>query len=134
MPRRSSAALAIAPQPIERVERLYAPHELTVEQAKVWTGIVSGHPADWFAAGAVPVLMQLCRHVVISNRLSHLIDHTSDNNKMLSYLKELRAESDIIRKLASSLRITPQSLTNHNGNKKQFDTIDNPWSHNADAC
>jgi len=40
----------------------------------------------------------------------------------------------MIRKLSSSLRITPQSLLNHNGNKKPLGAIiTSPHSRIADA-
>lgn len=123
--------MLVAPQPIERVERLRPPHHLVDEQVEVWQAIVSGHPADWFDAGAAPVLAQLCRHVVMSNRLAELIERTDDTEMMLTIIREQRAESNEIRKLATALRITPQALTNHRGNKKQFNTS-KPWQFNVE--
>jgi hypothetical protein len=44
-------------------------------------------------------------------------------------IKEQRLESVIISRLSTTLRLTPQSLTNHDGNKKQVNTLNRPWSY-----
>lgn len=88
---------------------------------------MNGHPPDWFEAGALPVLVQLCRHIVIGNRLAEMIEWAEEADEMLPLLKEQRAESDIVRRLATSLRITPQALTNHRGNKNSSST-NKPWA------
>jgi hypothetical protein len=70
----------------------------------------------------------------MSNHLATLIDDTEDRCQLVALLKEQRAESDCIRQLATSLRITPQSLTHHRGNKKQITLVRSPHSRiTADA-
>jgi len=126
--RPSAASLMLAPQPLDVIERLKPPHHLVDEQVEVWQAIVSGHPADWFDAGSVPLLAQLCRHVVIGNRIAELVERTDDTETLLAVLKEQRAESEAVRKLATSLRITPQSTLNHRGNKRSGVGITRkPW-------
>ena len=94
----------------------------------MWQDIVNGHPADWFDAGSVPLLAQLCRHVVISHRLAEWAEQsTNDIGALLLVIREQRAESEAIRRLATSLRITPHALTNHRGNKAPHVTAIRPW-------
>jgi len=63
-----------------------------------------------------------------------MVAQAADKHELLELLKEQRGESDMIRKLSSSLRITPQSLLNHNGNKKPLGAIiTSPHSRIADA-
>ena len=128
--RKSAAALSVVPRVLERVERLKPPEVLDIEASAVWVGIVNGHPADWFDAGAVPLLTQLCRHVVITNRIDAMIGQVGNNATMLNLLNVQRLESDCIRKISTSLRLTPQSLINHNANKNksQSSNIHTPWS------
>jgi hypothetical protein len=126
-PRSAASLMLAAPQPLDVIERLKPPHHLVDEQVEIWQAIVSGHPADWFDAGSVPVLAQLCRHVVMSNRLAELIERTEETDELLLVIREQRSESEVIRKLCTSLRITPQSLTNHRGNKKPQITAIRPW-------
>jgi hypothetical protein len=132
--RPSSASLMLATQRLDTMERLKPPHGLGHEQLEVWWLIVSGHPADWFDVGSVALLTQLCRHVVMSNRVAGLLDEAEDTAQLMELLKEQRAESDAIRKLSSSLRITPQSLINQRGNKKPLSAIiSSPHSRIANA-
>ena len=125
--RPSANALSIVPTTLEVIDRPAPPHGFGDEHAAHWNAIVNGHPPDWFEAGALPVLAQLCRHIVIGNRLAEMIEWTEEADEMLPLLKEQRAESDIVRRLATSLRITPQALTNHRGNKKSSST-NKPWA------
>jgi hypothetical protein len=65
----------------------------------------------------VPLLAQLCRHVVMADRVAVLIEHTEDTAALLTLLGTQRMESEAIRKLALTLRLTPQSLVTKRGNK-----------------
>jgi hypothetical protein len=123
------SSLVVVPRAVtELIKRLPPPRSLTDEQAEVWSAIVSGHPADWFSAGSVPVLTQLCRHVMICQRLTELIEMGNEED-WLELIKEQRQESAIVTRLATSLRLTPQSLTDHtSGNKKQAPAVNRPWA------
>jgi hypothetical protein len=127
--RPSTASLMITtPQALDVIERIKPPHQLVDEQVEVWHAIVSGHPADWFDQGSVPLLAQMCRHVVMGNRIAELIERSEDTETLLLLLKEQRAESETVRRLATSLRITPQSLSNHRGNKRSGVSLTRkPW-------
>jgi hypothetical protein len=124
------SALAVVPRSVaEVIERIQPPSTLTNEQAEVWHAIVVGHPADWFASGSIPVLAQLCRHVVIVQRLAELLEH-GDEAEWFNLVKEQRAESMLIARLANMLRLTPQSLIDHtSGNhKKHLTPVGRPWA------
>jgi hypothetical protein len=127
--RRSSASMVVRPRTVtEVIERIQPPRHMAADQVEVWHGIVSGHPPDWFPAGSIPILIQLCRHVVISDRLAELIEGTEDKDEWSALLRDQRQESEEIRRLATSLRLTPQSLLNHHGNKQQIKATNRPWT------
>jgi hypothetical protein len=118
--------LSIVPSRLERIERLQPPDCLDLEQAAVWVAIVDGHPADWFDAGAIPVLTQLCRHVAATDRIARMVRYARNHAALLALLVHQRAETEQVRKLSVSLRLTPQSLINHNGNKKPLAVVSSP--------
>ena len=125
---RPKSLALVAPQRItDRIERLKPPRQLTEAEAEVWRVIVHGQPADWFGAGAIPVLAQLCRHVVLSNRVAELINNTEDQAQWLPLLKEQRAESDAINRLTRSLRLTPITL-HHEEKKNRITAVNQPWA------
>ena len=128
--RPSGASRAIAPRgATEIIERLSPPKGMGVFEVEIWSAIVEGHPPDWFSAGSVPLLVQLCRHVALSDCLAELIDGNGNEEDWLGLLKEQRQESAIICRLATSLRLTPQSLIDHtSGNKKQITAVNRPWA------
>ena len=119
---------------VERIERAQPPHYLSDEQANVWHGIVQGHPPDWFDAGGLPLLAQLCRHIVIANRIAEIIERADGEHEIFMLLKEQRLESVTIAKLSMNLRLTPQSLLNQSGNKKpqRGGGFRTPWNRHID--
>jgi hypothetical protein len=54
-----------------------------------------------------------------------MIETTGNNATLLNLLTHQRAESDAIRRLSASLRLTPQTLINHNGNKQKQGSVIN---------
>lgn len=137
--RPSNAALALmAPAPVETVERQRPPHELTDEEVEVWAAVVDSLPADWFTRSNVPLLGQYCRHVVQGKRIAELIEKatsdidpgtkrptlTIDDYDRLLRMQE--RESRTMTTLATKMRITPHSLSNHRGNKIQTPAR-KPW-------
>jgi hypothetical protein len=130
--RRSASSMMVRPRAVtEVIERIKPPGHMMADQVAVWHAIVSGHPAEWFPSGSIPILIQLCRHVVISDRLAELIECTEDKNEWTALLRDQRQESEEIRRLATSLRLTPQSLLNHHGNKQQINATNRPWAEEA---
>jgi len=71
--RRSAAALTVVPLG-EAVPRQRAPAELTRDEARVWDGIVSAEPADWFSGSTRPILAQYCRHIIAARRVAGMIE------------------------------------------------------------
>lgn len=116
---------------VEAVRRPDPPATLTPEQCEVWGQVVDTHPADWFGASAYPVLEQYCRHVTAARQVAALIENLSRRKRvpidaLTELFKSQERESRMIASLATKLRVTPQSTTNHRGNKIA-DAFDNPW-------
>jgi hypothetical protein len=130
---RKSAASLLLPKPAKPdvVERQRPPHHLTDEEVEVWADVVNAESADWFSPSTVPILAQYCRHVVQAKRLGELLERatsdpalTIDNYDRL--LKMQERESRAIASLATKMRISQQSTTNHRGNKRPIATR-KPW-------
>ena len=121
--RKSGEALAVISQPLDVVERLRAPHELTDEETEVWAAVVNSEPADWFAPATVPMLVQYCRHVIHARRIDELLDRATSDKEMTieDYERLLRMqerETRAIAMLATRMRLSQQSTINHRGHKK----------------
>lgn len=122
---KSSASLSVLtadPSKIEIVERQKPPHDLSDEEVEIWHAVVSSVAADWFTRGTTPLLSQYCRHAVQARRLAELIEKaTSDPELEIKdydrLLKMQQRESAAISMLATKMRISQQSTTNHRGNK-----------------
>lgn len=131
--RKSGASLAIASpiDAIQIIDRQKAPHELTDEEVEVWVSVTSSEAADWFTPGNTPLLTQYCRHVVRARHLAEMIDRATSSKdlEIADYdrlLKMQERESRAISTLATKMRISQQSLTNHRGNKKPS-ALRKPW-------
>lgn len=106
------AELAIGPIKIDRLE---PPYSLTDQEVSVWRMVTGAVSADHFAASHIPLLTQLCRHCVSSDRISMLIEQLCKQRKLAtaelqSLLATQSAESSAIVRIMRSLRLTPQSL------------------------
>ena len=117
--------------PVETVARQRPPHELTDEEVEVWAAVVQDQPADWFSPSTVPLLASYCRHVVSARRVAELIERATSHPELsvVDYdrlLKTQRGESSALAQLATKMRVSQQSLTNHRGNKTQHATR-KPW-------
>jgi hypothetical protein len=127
----SAAALEIVPKVFDRVERLRPPAELTDEETEVWAGVVNTQPADWLSPGAAPLLAQYCRHVVQAKRIAGLLDQATQDPTLgvKDYDRLLRLqqrESLVLALLATKMRLSQQSTTNHRGNKRPT-AARKPW-------
>lgn len=119
----SATSLETLTSPIQVVPRQAAPHDLNDEETEVWVRVIGVHPADWFDASNSPLLVQYCRHVVHARRLAELIEKamSDKDTSVVDYdrlLKMQDRESKAIAGLATKMRISQQSTTNHRGNKK----------------
>jgi hypothetical protein len=112
--RKSLASLMVGPKgPV--IDRPPAPYCLTDAEVEVWNQIVNSMAADYFAPSHHPLLCQLCRHTVASNRVGQLIEACCKRRRIstleLQTLHSMQqSESAAIVRLARSLRLTPQSV------------------------
>lgn len=115
--RKAAAALEVASigrNGITTVRRPGPPAELSDEMAEEWRRIVNGKPSDWFDAGAQPVLVQFCRHILAARRVGQLIAQQEasedyDVDRHLALLRAQERQTAAIKAAATSLRLTPQS-------------------------
>jgi hypothetical protein len=139
MARQSAAARQIAQvasvTSIDRIRRLRTPAELNDEQRAEFRRVVDEMPAEWFAPAHVMGLVQYCRHVAAAKRVAQLIDEmllqpVIDKDELASLYKAQEAESRIIIRLMTALRITPQSIecSRVSPLKLQKPDKNNPWS------
>lgn len=131
--RKSTAALTIASlaKQVETIERQKPPHDLTDEEVEVWVSVTNSEPADWFSPSTAPLLAQYCRHVIHARRLAELIEKAvADPELSLKnydrLLKMQDRESRAVAMLATKMRISQQSTTNHRGNKRPS-VVKKPW-------
>lgn len=98
------------------ITRPDAPYMLRCpEEVAVWRSIVDALPADYFAPTTFPLLIQLCRHVVLADRVAQLIEAFCKRKKIdypeLAALGTMQSvESANIIKLSRQLRLSPQSI------------------------
>lgn len=115
MPRKSAAALAMAPlTPRHVTPRLAVPAMLANAEGDVWRATVGALPAQWFGIEQAPLLERYCRHVVRSRCLETLLrdsDPAADLDRYTKLARLVGEESGRILALARSLRLTVQSRT-----------------------
>lgn len=137
--RKSAASLEIATASrIETIERPNCPHDLNDEESEVWFTVVNRLPADWFPAETHPLLIGYCRTTVQARRVAELIEKaTSDIDpetkeatlSVAGYDRLLKMQARLcatLAMLATKMRLSQQSTTNHRGNKKQT-SPKKPW-------
>ena len=99
------------------INRPEPPYTLTDAEADVWRMIVNAMPADHFAASHFPLLIQLCRHVVSSDRVKLLIEQFCkrkqiDYTGMQTLLAMQTSESNsIVRTHALAATVTAIGLS-----------------------
>ena len=129
--RKSQASLQVV-QGVSAIERQQPPVELTEEQFSVWNRVDDAMPADHFGTESVDLLVSYCRHVVSSKRVAEMIYAAeADSETSLDDLDKLykmqEREGRAASSLATRLKITPQALTNHRGNKAATRPTKKPW-------
>ena len=122
------------PTSIDRTARQKPPHDLSDEACEIWVSVVNSEPADWFSPATVPLLAQFCRHCVQARFVAELIEKTTNNKKATigdldKLFKMQQRETATIMTLATKMRLSQQSVTNHRGNKKSHETRTSarPW-------
>jgi hypothetical protein len=110
-----------------------APYTLTDTEADEWHAIVASMQPDYFQRSHYPMLSQLCRHIVTSNRVAQLIETTCKQKKLnreeLASLLVLQGkESAAIVGLCRQLRLSHQSIYRADSTKQRpVAMIDAPW-------
>jgi len=126
------AELVVGPVVINRPE---PPYQLTDVEADVWRMIVGAMPADHFAPSHFPLMIQLCRHVVTSDRVKLLIEQLCkkkqlDCDRLQALLAMQTSESSSIVRLMRSLRLSPQSVIRAESAKlRPMSAALAPWHH-----
>ncbi|MHC2530579.1 hypothetical protein [Bradyrhizobium diazoefficiens] len=130
----SSAARDVIGLLAETTERPDAPYTLTDTEANEWRAIVAAMPAQYFARTQYPLLTQLCRHVVASNRVAMLIESVCkqkaiDRAELVSLQAAQAAETSAIIRLSRSMRLTHQSVyrASATGKLTPQPVIEAPW-------
>jgi hypothetical protein len=122
------------------IERPDAPYNLTDAEADEWRAIVASMPPEHFSRVHYPMLTQLCRHKVQSDRVAQLVETVCKKNPkgpaskgfdMTEYdhLLGMQArESAAIIRLMRSMRLTQQSLYRADSAKpRPVSMIKAPW-------
>jgi phage terminase small subunit len=103
--RKSAAALnAIAQQ-----DRPDAPKHLSREEADEWRRVVERMPAGWFPAETHGLLECYCAHVTMARFIQAQIRSDRSLENIARWAKAHEAETAAVARLATKLRITPNS-------------------------
>lgn len=115
MPRKSAAALAVV-VPVDGVsclpQRPQPPAHLSAAAAIVWRSVTASRPAEYFDAGAVPLLAAFCVATAELHRVTEALALASPVDELERYAKLVRASDALAGRagmLATKLRLTPQS-------------------------
>jgi hypothetical protein len=97
------------------INRPEPPYTLTNAEADVWRMVTNAMPADHFSPSHFPLLVQLCRHVVSSDRVKLLIEQFCEKKQidcagLQTLLSMQTSESSSIVRLMRSLRLSPQAI------------------------
>jgi hypothetical protein len=108
------AALTAPPPATPAETRPDADYSLTDEAAEVWHATLSALPSGWIGAEALPVLAAFCRQTVALRRLGALIAQEEradayDLDRHLALIRAHGAAAQVLKTLATSLRLTPQT-------------------------
>lgn len=119
MPRKSAAALAVAPPVVPvTTSRLEAPAHLSEAERAVWIEVVNDQPATAFRATHSPLLELYCRHIVQARVLADELAQfdrawLADDEGLKRYDRLLamnEREGRAASSLATRLRITRQAV------------------------
>jgi hypothetical protein len=94
-----------------------APELLTPKQAVQWVAIVNQMPGGFFTPEMYPVLIELCRHIVISDEIAEALRgfdwtwlDTPKQSETFERLAQLHLQqSRAIMRLSQTLRLTPST-------------------------
>jgi hypothetical protein len=117
------AELLVVQNVVDRQERVRVPDDLTRYEGEVWVSVVNSEPADWFTPATIPLLTQYCRHTIYARQNAEMIERCRENAESTWYEMEKLLnmqvkQSAILVTLATNMRLSQQSTTNHRGNRK----------------
>lgn len=121
--RKSAASVEVIQRgSAEKINRPDPPLDLTQEQSQVWWTVVESLASDWFQPDTYPLLAAYCRHTISARKVGQLIEAAEaapelDIEEYDRLLKMQEREGRAISSLATRMRISQQSTTNHRGNK-----------------
>jgi len=117
-PGRKSQADLATPTPLGALTEQARPdadYSLSDEAAEVWRAVVDNLPGGWIEPAALPVLSAYCRTTVALRRIGQLIHQAEfapgplDLSEYTTLLREHARQSQTLKTLATSLRLTPQT-------------------------
>lgn len=118
---------------IEVFERPAPPDDMPDAEAEVWRSTLAALRPDWIGPEALPLLANFCEHQVLKRFFKARLD--AANETMLAtgafldkplvqtiekYRRMHEAESQMVHRLARSLRLTPQSTRTKDQGKGGF--------------
>jgi hypothetical protein len=107
---------------------------LTDSEAEVWRMITASMQPDYFRPSHYAALSQLCRHIVASDYIGHIISGTYkqkkvDRGELASLLQMQASESNAIIRIMRQLRLTHQAIYRGELVKNRpLKMIDVPWN------
>lgn len=118
---------------LEKVESLPArpepPDDLTEFEQEVWRKAASGLPANWFGDETLDLLRLYCRHILMFEELTDLVNEKWEElepSDKVRLLKQREIETRAALSVATKLRITKQSTVRAEKSKKP-DKPSVPW-------
>lgn len=133
MSRKSAEAIAVTPVALVPNRRAEPPEELNPQEAKEWRKIVGSMPIHWFTVEMYPILISLCQTICTLDEVTKEVKKTKVNAKEFAALaKTQMLYMDMVMKLSTKLRLTPQSrFTENDARKATKEAVANrsktPW-------
>lgn len=133
MPRKSVAALSVAPIGVRRVK---PPADMAEPIKAIWRELVDSMPPDRFHTSDRPLLALYCRHLHQAHTaLSKIEEHGAcDGESLNPWLKVAEASTKQCAVLATKLRLAPQSRLDRKvaGPAARGGDVNPPWASDDD--
>lgn len=113
MPRQSTASLSLVR--VSTLQPPEPPEELSQAESSLWVKVAASKPADWFQPDNLPLLTEYVRAIVMSDRLSILVetalagDGGEDSLSLKDLMRLRNMEVQRATSIATKLRLTQQS-------------------------
>lgn len=136
-------------QPSEKIDiskiesdRIQAPDDFSEDEKEIWNRVVNSFHSTYFDKSQHDLMAQYVKHVNIFNIISRdMAEHIAnkDNTDEKQYFEMLKGfvnmlniQTKAVGLVATKLRITNNSLSNHDGNKlKSNASSAAPWEFDA---